>query len=115
MNIKEIKDGVMNFVRQVSTEDRDTRVADPGSTFDFEGWLNTLERSITSADRALGHNVQAPLVGPQERSVGPGPIHGNNPWGLASILNGGGFYNLDRLGELFLEDTDGTWLLEDWE
>lgn len=104
MNIKEIKDGVMNFVRQVSVEDRDTRASNCGPMFDFEGWLNTLEHSIRSADRGSGHNVPVPLLGVHERPPMPGLTHGSNPWDVASIMNGGGFCNLDGLGELFLGD-----------
>ncbi|KAH8646242.1 fungal-specific transcription factor domain-containing protein [Xylariales sp. PMI_506] len=47
MKVKEIKDGIMNYVRQISQQDRETRDVNLRETFDFPGWLAVLERSVS--------------------------------------------------------------------
>lgn len=63
MNIKEIKDGIMNFVRQIGLHDRRARDVNLKPTFDFEGWLDALEDSASQGNRSesrpeLSHDIQ---------------------------------------------------------
>lgn len=64
MNVKEIKDGIMNFVRQIGSNDRRARDVNLKPTFDFEGWLDALEESAATGARresmlGLSHHVQS--------------------------------------------------------
>lgn len=45
MDIQGIKDGIMNYVRQIDPNDRDARDANLKPDFDFEGWLSALQSS----------------------------------------------------------------------
>ncbi|KAH8175169.1 fungal specific transcription factor domain-containing protein [Sarocladium implicatum] len=45
MDIQSIKDGIMNYVRQIGPNDRDARDANLKPDFDFEGWLYALQSS----------------------------------------------------------------------
>ncbi|VUC30974.1 unnamed protein product [Clonostachys rosea] len=47
MDVKEIKDGIMNFVRQISLKDRQTRDVNLKPTFDFDGWISAMESSVS--------------------------------------------------------------------
>lgn len=58
MKIAEVKDGVMNYVRQISQEDRRARETSLESTFDFDGWLLVLENSVGASIR-LDSNDEA--------------------------------------------------------
>ncbi|EXJ85988.1 hypothetical protein A1O1_06357 [Capronia coronata CBS 617.96] len=50
MNIQEVKDGVMNYLRQISPKDRSSRLMNLKPTFDFEGWLLAIESQSTRRD-----------------------------------------------------------------
>lgn len=82
MNIRGIKDGIMNYVRQINQEDRVTRERNLRPTFDFEGWLAVLENSaveVANVETQPAERIEAP-VPVHERSIewtgrvmGPGP------------------------------------------
>lgn len=135
-NLKEIKDGVMNFARQISAEDRKARDINLRPTFDFEGWLNALDHSIRRFDEEVNRDQaqRTATVGSpgsqdhaQEQPVTSAPpaltgsyIGGNTmpEWNAHNPDFGprvSGFYSLDGLGELLLEDRDGAWVLDDWD
>ncbi|EXJ92515.1 hypothetical protein A1O3_01067 [Capronia epimyces CBS 606.96] len=47
MNIQEVRDGVMNYLRQIGPKDRSSRLLNLKPTFDFEGWLVAIESDST--------------------------------------------------------------------
>jgi hypothetical protein len=77
MNIKEIKDGIMNFVRQMGSSDRRARDINLKPVFDFDGWIDALETSAsansTQAPREqLPHNMLDAtefLLGPADHDL----------------------------------------------
>lgn len=63
MNVKEIKDGIMNFVRQMGSSDRRARDINLKPIFDFDGWIDALEGSASTSStqppsQQLPHNIQ---------------------------------------------------------
>lgn len=55
MNIQDVKDGVMNFLRQLSPQDRSSRRLNLKPMFDFEGWISAIESDSDKAQHNVTH------------------------------------------------------------
>lgn len=107
MNIREVKDGVMNYVRQIGQQDRATRQLNFKPTFDFEGWLSVIEHSISDNPRnGLGHYSQR-LEG--ESTDAPTYIDVDGLQNLGAV---GGFDDIDSLA-IYWQDKGPSWM-EGW-
>ncbi|OKL60162.1 hypothetical protein UA08_04900 [Talaromyces atroroseus] len=81
MNIADIKDGIMNYLRQLNPTDRTSRRTNLKPTFDFEGWLKTVESGTIRSD-SQHRNGLSPESSRQSsyRDVnqGPSPVDSSN-------------------------------------
>lgn len=73
MNIKLIKDGIMNYVRQISQKDRELRTYSLRGDFDFEAWVAIVEKSVEE------HEPWRALNGYQAAEVMTGHIQSPEP------------------------------------
>lgn len=87
LNIREIKDGVMNFLRELSLIDRDAWDANVKPVFDFDSWLSVLEHSVDQT--------------PAERTeTGTEPAERHVMLELGSMRNMSYFDSLDQLASM---------------
>lgn len=107
MNIREVKDGVMNYVRQIGQQDRATRQLNFGPTFDFEGWLLVIENSINENPRdglsSQYHRLEV------ESTNQPTYIDAHGLQNLGAV---GGFDDMDSL-VINWQDKGTSWI-EGW-
>lgn len=110
MPIKDIKDGIVNYLRQISPNDRAARDANLKSTFDFESWITALESSVGD-DEAAGQGVsdgQYPTPSASEVAQAREIVFHDDPMDTYS------FFSLDGLDSIFSEDRGVGAVLENW-
>lgn len=103
-----IKDGIMNYVRQISQQDRSSRENNLKPTFDFEAWLSVLESSIEQTKSTPGRQSTT-----DEVSVGR---NGNQQANINSRITmdfENNFTDVIPLQDISLGRWD-TWAFEDW-
>jgi hypothetical protein len=119
MDIQRIKDGIMNYVRQIGPSDRDARDANLKPDFDFEGWLSALQSSaaegstdsLEEPDHQDGDGVSSAgnvATSPVAPAMAPSAWHEYDQAFFDNLT--GGFHNLDSVATTSLSD----WNLLPW-
>ncbi|KAH7026726.1 uncharacterized protein B0I36DRAFT_366253 [Microdochium trichocladiopsis] len=121
MRVQEIKDGIMNYVRQISPGDRAARDVHLKPRFDFDGWLSVLETSTGEDEDMLpsaateGNGEDEPQdqaeSGPMVAPDGGGDVYEEPALG---DIHMGGFHTLDGLAAITLPDADIEWMFGHW-
>uniref|UniRef100_A0A8H7MYH6 Transcription factor domain-containing protein n=2 Tax=Bionectria ochroleuca TaxID=29856 RepID=A0A8H7MYH6_BIOOC len=107
MNVKEIKDGIMNFVRQISLKDRQTRDVNLKPTFDFDGWVSAMQSSV---NQEQGMELEGELEIVESDSLSTVYVEDLQ---VGLLNNVSGMFYLDGLAEMGLSgDVDS--LVEEW-
>ncbi|CAH0018714.1 unnamed protein product [Clonostachys rhizophaga] len=107
MNVKEIKDGIMNFVRQISLKDRQTRDVNLKPTFDFDGWVSAMQSSV---NQEQGLELDGKLEIAENDSLSTVYVEDLQ---VGLLNNVSGMFYLDGLAEMGLSG-DVESLVEEW-
>lgn len=107
MNVKEIKDGIMNFVRQISLKDRQTRDVNLKPTFDFDGWVSAMQSSV---NQEQGVELEGELEIAESDSLSTVYVEDLQ---VGLLNNVSGMFYLDGLAEMGLSG-DVESLVEEW-
>jgi hypothetical protein len=103
MNIEVIKDGIMNYVRQISQGDRVSQGNNLKPTFDFETWLTVVESSIEQTKSNPSTQLAANGVSVDARG---------NDWSSMNEKDLIGFNQVS--GNMAYQETWDTWAYEEW-
>ncbi|OJJ45197.1 hypothetical protein ASPZODRAFT_547599 [Penicilliopsis zonata CBS 506.65] len=106
VDLHRVTDGIMNYVREISQQDRETRQVHLGRQFDFDEWVSVLERSV---DQTLVSETQPELSTPETHSFAVSDLlesenaHGELlPWP-------------NHLNELASAVTQVDWMSDNWD
>jgi len=70
-NIQDVKDGVMNYLRQLSPNDRASSRLNLKPEFDFHGWLSAIESRLIESSPIIHEPSEISAVGDSRQSTTP--------------------------------------------